>query len=206
MRFVLAVLALLIVARPAFAADDAFCSNYAYQAQQTAFQAQDEGGDVVLGAVFGVSYFGGIDPSGPVPANCGFSGPRWSTSYDDHYNWCRSQGEAAVNAEAAARASEFRYCGVCISYVNIASLVEKDGREAFCLLHGNRWPTDPNALLQFCLAQGHSDINATIAWLQQVLNSGKNQIVACQQRKLSRRVSGPPRVVTTPPDLEQRKR
>jgi hypothetical protein len=199
MRFILAVLALVTIARPASAADDSFCSNYAYQAQQLAWNAQDEGGAIVLGHVFGaINYFGGIDGQSPLPANCGFSGPRWSTNWDDHYAWCRLVSEDAANAEAAARSSDYQYCGVCIAYVNAAASLEKHANDLICPLRGARWPTEPNALLQFCLAQGHSDIGQTVAWLNGVLDSGKSRIAACERLKLSRPAGHRPPVVATP--------
>lgn len=197
-----------LLATPASAADDAFCQKYAYDAYNTAFDAPNEAGLVVLGAVIGgLTWFGYIDPNAAWVANCGFSGPRWSTNMDDHYNWCRSQDEATVNAEAAARDNEYEYCAVCISYVNVASSLENQAKADHCRIKGPNWPTSPNALLQFCLAQGHSDIKATVNWLQDQLNRGQKQIDACvanrEQKRLSMRkptynVSRPAGVATKP--------
>src|SRR5262249_17034068 len=157
------------------AASESYCSYYASEAQQAARSVQDESGLIFLGGLFGVQpAFGSLDLNYPLPQNCGYSGLRWSTNYDEQYNWCLGVDEATANAEIGARTFEAQYCSVCIEYVNAASEFEDEARKLNCPLRGPRWPSDANGngLMQFCLAQGHSDIAATVKWLQGVLNNG----------------------------------
>src|SRR5262249_45401682 len=91
--------------------------------------------------------------------------------------------EATANAEIGARTFEAQYCSVCIEYVNAASEFEDEARKLNCPLRGPRWPSDANGLMQFCLAQGHSDIAATVRWLQGVLNHGLKRVNACAAAK-----------------------
>jgi hypothetical protein len=164
----------------AFAADDAFCQYYASQAVQTVATAEDESSSLLLAEAFGMSYFGLLDTHYPLLAGCGLSGPRYSPSSDDHYNWCRGQDEATVNAEQAARRRETQYCAVCVSYVNVASALEDSGRAAHCSLRGTNWPSDANGLLQFCLARDHSDFWAAVDWFTNNLKAGRDKINACK--------------------------
>lgn len=43
--------------------------------------------------------------------NCGFSGPRWSGSYDAHSLWCQSAAPGDRNGEAGARRKQLQDCG-----------------------------------------------------------------------------------------------
>jgi hypothetical protein len=203
MRSIVGALAFALLATPAFAADENFCRTYADQAQDTAINAHDERGGLIFGeAIGGLAYFGPLDFSVPMPSNCGFSGPRWSTNYDDHFNWCRAVDEATANAEAAARTSDFQYCGVCIEYVNVALSFKRQANDLRCPLRGAGWG-DESRLLRFCLAQGHSDIAATITWLQGVLNTGLRQINACARAHRTIPISHPFPKFRTPADVRR---
>lgn len=42
--------------------------------------------------------------------NCGYSGRRWSFSYQEHYDWCRSVGYAAALPERLERQRLLHAC------------------------------------------------------------------------------------------------
>jgi hypothetical protein len=42
--------------------------------------------------------------------NCGYSGRRWSFSYQEHYGWCRSVGYAAALPERLERQRQLHAC------------------------------------------------------------------------------------------------
>ncbi|MDR3419704.1 MAG: hypothetical protein P4L80_00415 [Xanthobacteraceae bacterium] len=42
--------------------------------------------------------------------NCGYSGRRWSFSYQEHYGWCRSVGYAAALPERLERQRLLHAC------------------------------------------------------------------------------------------------
>jgi hypothetical protein len=187
MRFLTAIGLFLIGTVPvlfgttqAFAADEAFCDYYASQAVQTVATAEDESSSLILAEAFGMTYFGLLDTRYPLLAGCGLSGPRYSPSFDDHYNWCRGHDEATVNAEQAARKGETQYCAVCVSYVNVAYALEDSGRAAHCPLRGANWPSDASGLLRFCLARNHSDFSAAVDWFANNLKAGRDKINACK--------------------------
>ncbi|WP_437506363.1 hypothetical protein [Sorangium sp. So ce1099] len=41
---------------------------------------------------------------------CGFSGPRWSTDRNGHYNWCLGVSDTEAFNENAGRAESLRLC------------------------------------------------------------------------------------------------
>src|SRR5262249_36549006 len=121
-RCFLVVVVATLFAMPASAADDVFCQNYASVATRDASAQSDAAGALILGIIFGAPPpFGPLNPRGALADSCGYSGPRWTTNSDDHYNWCRGTDETTVNAEEAARLADLRYCNMCASYTNAAA-------------------------------------------------------------------------------------
>jgi len=195
---------------PAIAADDALCKQYANLAYNEVRFASTQGGLVAFGGVFGVSPFGAYDMNVAIPDNCGLSGPRWSEDKtpNDYYDWCRGQDDATAAAEMAAMDNEFKYCSVCLYYVNAASSLENKAKADHCgRITGANWPTSADGLLQFCLSRVHTDINATVNRLKDQLKQGQDQINAClafkeQQKFTMRRPTGNAaieRAATKPP-------
>ena len=185
-RCLLMAAAIMLFASPALAAppdppDPTSCAGYANDAVQMAAYAQVEGAIWGVGTPNQIYWFGGKGMKDyPLLPSCGFSGPRWSTDYNDHYNWCMAQASMwTVGAEAQARRDDFQYCAVCLQYVSAAQAVEADAKASLCAVRGANWPTNPQGLLQFCLAQGHSDVSATVNWLQNQLDRGQGQINTC---------------------------
>lgn len=61
-----------------------FCTRYAQDAIQTAIAA----------ASF----------------NCGFSGPRWTATFDQHFRWCLDSSNRAIGQELQGRGTELTVC------------------------------------------------------------------------------------------------
>jgi hypothetical protein len=194
MRPFVAALALLLLAAPAYAADDAFCNAYASNAVTTVDASQSFEFHFAFGRIFGS---GGLFDYGddPYPRNgnwdCGLSGARWSTDWYEHKNWCLGQSEAAVNAEQAARLNDAGLCAICLQYETTASKAEASGRAGHCPLSGPDWPGTPEGLFQWCKARNHDDLKTLIRRLQGDLSDAKDEINACEAARLRTKVTLP---------------
>jgi len=51
---------------------------------------------------------------------CGLSGPRYTSSYDDHYNWCLTAPDNVVSHEGSMRDAEVASCWQCRIYAKDA--------------------------------------------------------------------------------------
>lgn len=178
LRAVLATIALMLAIVPGGAADHDTCLYYASQAMQDARDNTNMAGKVVLGSLFGGGFLG-IDPGSPIPERCGYSGPQWSLNYDDHYNWCRGQSEAAVNAAMEQRLNEVRYCFMCASYVNGAFRVRKLAKDSFCPAPST---ADADAMFKSCMAGDHSDLQNKHDQLKNDLETSIRAVDTCKQR------------------------
>jgi hypothetical protein len=195
MRPFMAALALLLLAAPAYAADDAFCNAYASDAVKAVDFSQNIEGHFVLGRIFAAS--GGLFDSGddPYPRNgtwdCGLSGARWSGDFFEHKNWCLGHSEAAANAEQEARHNDVGFCSLCLQYVTTALKAEASGRAGHCPLSGPDWPSTPEGMFQWCKARNHDNLETLIQRLKNKLSDTKDETDACEAARLRVKLSVP---------------
>ena len=89
--------------------------------------------------------------------NCGYTGPRWIISYDDHLAYCLSAPSAAVMNEHALRFSLINLCvnptqqlQFCDLYAKTAVNQAMENNSRKCGGTGNRWLTDYDAHCGWC--------------------------------------------------------
>lgn len=114
------------------------CRDYAEEAVTTAREARDLG--------------------------CGFSGPRWSQRYGEHYSWCLSATRDQVRAERTGRAADMRSCRggtdggggdraeACRDYAEEAVSQIADARRRNCGFSGARWQGGYNVHYNWCMS------------------------------------------------------
>jgi hypothetical protein len=89
-------------------------------------------------------------------AGCGFAGPRWDATYQDHYNWCLGVSQAQRDGEAQARSDGLVQCGAradpaCDTYARTALQQADQGRVAGCGFTGPRWEASYEDHYNWCL-------------------------------------------------------
>jgi len=86
---------------------------------------------------------------------CGFAGPRWSSDYNGHYQWCVSVSWQTADAETNAREEQLRQCqdkqSSCNEYARIAVRQNDQNIRRRCRFAGPRWSSDYNGHYQWCL-------------------------------------------------------
>jgi len=86
---------------------------------------------------------------------CGFTGPRWTSDYNAHYQWCLGVQWEAADSESRAREHELQQCGGtrsrCDEYARIAVSQNEQNLRRRCGFTGPRWTSDYNAHYQWCL-------------------------------------------------------
>lgn len=110
--------------------------------------------------------------------NCGFSGPRWSSNYNDHFNWCGTANMAALTAEDRARADMLKQCAAkpkqdqaaCQAYAKEAVAQQKANKSHGCGLSGGAWSEDYAAHFDWCLGADQGARNTE--------NNSRNQQLA----------------------------
>jgi len=88
--------------------------------------------------------------------NCRFTGPRWNSDYNGHYQWCVSVSWQAADAETKAREEELQYqCrdkqSSCDEYARIAVRQNDQNMRRNCGFTGTRWSSNYNEHYQWCL-------------------------------------------------------
>lgn len=96
---------------------------------------------------------------------CGFTGPRWSSNYSYHYNWC-TQGINVYSAdgETKARHDVFYPCSWCYSYAGWAVTQNTENINRGCGFTGPMWNSNQSYHFKWCrsgdnwkIAQGEGD-------------------------------------------------
>ncbi len=85
---------------------------------------------------------------------CGFTGSRWTSDYNAHYQWCTTVPWESADSETRAREDELRHCrdrrSTCDDYARIAVSQHEQNLRRRCGFTGSRWTSDYNAHYQWC--------------------------------------------------------
>ena len=101
-------------------------------------------------------------------AGCrGISGPRWDSTYQDHYNWCLQNPQGGRDFEAQARTQALNACresvDACEAYARTAIEQTQLAKRAGCQgISGPRWDSTYEDHYNWCLQnpQGGRDFEA----------------------------------------------
>ena len=88
---------------------------------------------------------GGLDVS---YLRCGFSGPRWSDSDRQHFEWCMQTDMQIVESEKRER----NYAVACCKYAVEATAQVLQAAQRNCGYSGARWSPNQQEHLNWCLA------------------------------------------------------
>ena len=98
---------------------------------------------------------------------CGFSGPRWATSYSGHLSWCSAVSIGIAANEDLARQSGLENClqsasfvSNCNAYAFRAVRENKAGMALGCGFSGPRWQNNAGAHKLFCMITGAGPANS----------------------------------------------
>ena len=114
-----------------------------------------------------------------VKLGCGFSGGRWSSDYQTHYNWCLGAGAQAA-AESKARQAELAACQrqkTCTAYAQTAVAQQAKNLSEKCGLSGPAWNSSFDYHYKWCLAGGN--VTQTAGQTK----ARDNQLAQCGQNK-----------------------
>jgi hypothetical protein len=180
---------LMLVANSAFAMDDAFCRKYA----DNAMSAEQ----VNLSTTF--AWYTPAPDSGDwlswQAKSCGYSGPRWSNNWNDHYQWCLGASLDQVKAEESARYDDIRTCGYCDYTADRAMDDIAIERSLHCGLSGARWRNDFRSQFNVCMAHLNDPPPALASlegdgiFVEDEARARQAEIDACRAQKLRQKLS-----------------
>ena len=105
---------------------------------------------------------------------CGGAGPRWTSDYNEHLQFCLRAPDAQVKAEDQARRDFFPLCNRCQGYAGLAITHAKANITHNCGGTGPRWVNDRNQHMAFCesapQAAADAERDARNEFLSQCLN------------------------------------
>lgn len=100
---------------------------------------------------------------------CGYSGARWQSNYDNHYNWCMVDGWMmdGTTHESRARAEDLSKCKpkenkveFCNSYARNAVRQNTENQQRACGFGGDRWQSNFDAHYNWCQGAGKESVNS----------------------------------------------
>lgn len=106
---------------------------------------------------------------------CGFTGPRWSTDHDTHFNWCKGAEGQTVSREAVSRGGPLMNCSSCRSYADAAANAARTNIDRRCGFSGPRWTTDTAAHFGWCMKVGSGAAAKEASARQAELSSCKRE-------------------------------
>lgn len=93
---------------------------------------------------------------------CGFTGLRWTSNRNEHFNWCMDNPESASRTESRARNAELTSCRAsseeedtveaCRNYSNAAIRAFNESERLECGFSGPRWTGSRRAHTDWCLS------------------------------------------------------
>jgi hypothetical protein len=121
----LLAIATVLSAQPGLAAQESVCQAYADQATRK----------LVKDAV----------------QICGYSGPQWQASREQHLNWCRGASHEDVMSEQAKRNEWTDRCTGCYRYAKDAIRAQKKNSDLQCHFTGDAWSWDEQGHMNWCI-------------------------------------------------------
>ena len=126
---------------------------------------------------------------------CGFTGPRWHSNYDSHYQWCMRASPQLRISETRARARQLAQCSkrtspnknkACREYASRALAQNRTNLKLRCGFTGPRWHSNYNSHYQWCmrasLQQRISEMRARVRQLEQCSKrASPNKDKACRE-------------------------
>ncbi len=90
---------------------------------------------------------------------CGYTGDRWHSSYQQHFDWCMEVDRAAADSEAGVRADDLARCGsggrgnreFCRNYAKSAVKQNERNERRNCGFAGDRWHSNFEDHFRWCL-------------------------------------------------------
>ena len=125
--------------------------------------------------------------------HCGYTGPRWHSNFNTHYQWCMHVSPQARLHETRARSEQLAACSrnvnsnksrECREYANRAVAQNRTNLKLHCGYTGPRWHSDFNTHYQWCM-------RASAQQRQYETRMRSEQLAACSNR------GGPPQRTTT---------
>jgi hypothetical protein len=97
-----------------------------------------------------------------VQRHCGFSGARWSSDFNMHFNWCMTVAPAIADGETQARVNDLARCRTqvdpararCEQYTRTAISQNDENLRRRCGYTGARWHADYQVHFDWCLRAG----------------------------------------------------
>ena len=127
--------------------------------------------------------------------SCGFTGPRWTSDSNAHYQWCLGATIQQLNAESDAREYGLHHCALCKDYADQELKQAATARDLHCKVTGARWKRDSAGDYQWCMSQA-SDPEAAETYednSQNAVNAdlatGQKQIDACKVNRIKERMT-----------------
>ena len=89
---------------------------------------------------------------------CGFSGRRWQSIYNNHYNWCLSVSKRSSDSGTRKRDNDLQNCirgreGPCKRYAETAVKQNNENIRKDCGFCGQRWQSSFDNHFKWCLEQ-----------------------------------------------------
>jgi hypothetical protein len=93
--------------------------------------------------------------------DCGFTGPRWHSDYDNHFSWCLNAPRERAESETQDRRDRLESCragdrnggrdGYCQAYARRAISAQRVNMELGCGYSGPRWHRSRERHYEWCL-------------------------------------------------------
>jgi hypothetical protein len=114
---------------------------------------------------------------------CGFTGSRWTSDYNAHYQWCTTVSRESADSEIRAREDELRQCrdrrSACDDYARIAVSQSKQNLKRQCGFTGSRWSSDYDAHYQWCGTVSRESADSEIRAREDELRQCKDRRSGC---------------------------
>lgn len=115
-----------------------------------------------------------------IAQNCGFTGGRWSSDFNGHFNWCKGANMAALTGEDRARQAMLQQCAAkpaqdqqaCQAYAQEAVAQQKGNKSRSCGLKGAGWSENYATHFNWCLKANQGARNAA-------QNARNQQLAGC---------------------------
>jgi hypothetical protein len=119
---------------------------------------------------------------------CRFSGRRWQSVYNNHYNWCRNTTKRSSDSEIKKRDIDLQNCirvreGPCKRYAEKAVKQNGQNIQKDCGFCGQRWQSSFDNHFQWCLEQPQSARDSETKARQNLLNNKCKDVSSAGERR-----------------------
>jgi hypothetical protein len=89
---------------------------------------------------------------------CGFTGPRFSSDYNAHFNWCMKAKDETRDEEQDAREDNLKKCDKCAYYAKNAVSHNEENKQKGCNFSGPQWSSNYNYHFTWCMTGKNHEI------------------------------------------------